>query len=306
VAFFFVAFFFVAFFLPAFFFVAFFLPAFLRAFFLAAFFLVAFFLVAFFLVAFFFAAFFLVAFFRAAISGFPPLSIACFIPVCGSDRDLNSFPANGFGFEIPGVHRPNCEYLSASKCHNLKAQTVLHVSNRNDRAFVATEVTTRFIWRQGNSSKKTWGCALNLRLMSTLFDERTIQNSTEVAIMHGNMSPRLTHRRAWRAQSGLLRTTKRCEAKSSQKLLDWIESSQIGGVPPTGTIPDKGRAYFLWRCRLNSLRCLCLRIFLRRFLITLPNGFLPAPWSAARFASKPWFRDCAEACQGEAAIDPAI
>ncbi len=35
------------------------------------------------------------------------------------------------------------------------------------------------------------------------------------------------------------------------------------------------RAYFLWRCRFNNLRCLCLRIFLRRFLITLPNGLLP-------------------------------
>ena len=34
-------------------------------------------------------------------------------------------------------------------------------------------------------------------------------------------------------------------------------------------------AYFLWRCRLKSFRCLCLRIFLRRFLITLPNGILP-------------------------------
>ena len=30
--------------------------------------------------------------------------------------------------------------------------------------------------------------------------------------------------------------------------------------------------YFLWRCRFRSLRCLCLRIFLRRFLITLPTG----------------------------------
>lgn len=41
------------------------------------------------------------------------------------------------------------------------------------------------------------------------------------------------------------------------------------------TRPDCGdrrdRIYFLWRCRLRSLRCLCLRIFLRRFLITLPT-----------------------------------
>ena len=35
------------------------------------------------------------------------------------------------------------------------------------------------------------------------------------------------------------------------------------------------RVYFLCRCRFRSLRCLCLRIFLRRFLITLPKGFSP-------------------------------
>lgn len=32
--------------------------------------------------------------------------------------------------------------------------------------------------------------------------------------------------------------------------------------------------YFLCRCRFRSLRCLCFRIFFRRFLITLPNGLL--------------------------------
>ena len=37
------------------------------------------------------------------------------------------------------------------------------------------------------------------------------------------------------------------------------------------------RDYFLWRCRFSSLRCLCLRIFLRRFLMTLPTGYLLAP-----------------------------
>ena len=54
-----------------------FLAAFLRV----AFFLVAFFFVAAFLVAFFLVAFRLEAFFRAAITGFPPLSIARFVPV---------------------------------------------------------------------------------------------------------------------------------------------------------------------------------------------------------------------------------
>lgn len=58
-----------------------FLAAFLRV----AFFLVAFFFVAAFLVA-FFVAFRLVAFFRAAITGFPPLSIARFVPVMPTRR----------------------------------------------------------------------------------------------------------------------------------------------------------------------------------------------------------------------------
>ncbi len=39
---------------------------------------------------------------------------------------------------------------------------------------------------------------------------------------------------------------------------------------------NAGDDYFLWRCRLRSLRCLCLRIFFRRFLITLPTR---APFS---------------------------
>lgn len=39
----------------------------------------------------------------------------------------------------------------------------------------------------------------------------------------------------------------------------------------------KRRGYFLCRARFNSFRCLCFRIFLRRFLITLPTGYLRAP-----------------------------
>lgn len=65
-------------------------------------------------------------------------------------------------------------------------------------------------------------------------------------------------------------------------------------------------AYFLCRCRLSSLRCLCLRIFLRRFLITLPNGSSPHPelhtadespavWSGPRCRESPCW------CQGERA-----
>jgi hypothetical protein len=40
---------------------------------------------------------------------------------------------------------------------------------------------------------------------------------------------------------------------------------------------EKRRGYFLCRARFNSFRCLCFRIFLRRFLITLPTGYLRAP-----------------------------
>ena len=45
--------------------------------------------------------------------------------------------------------------------------------------------------------------------------------------------------------------------------------------PPREPAPRLGRLranfYFLWRCRLRSLRCLCLRIFFRRFFTTLPT-----------------------------------
>jgi hypothetical protein len=70
------------------------LDYFLAAFLRVAFFLVAFFFVAAFLVAFFFVAFRLEAFFLAAITGFPPLSIALFIPVgAGTSNVSGSTPA---------------------------------------------------------------------------------------------------------------------------------------------------------------------------------------------------------------------
>lgn len=40
---------------------------------------------------------------------------------------------------------------------------------------------------------------------------------------------------------------------------------------------EDGLLYFLCRARFSSFRCLCFRIFLRRFLITLPTGCLRAP-----------------------------
>jgi len=53
----------------------------------------------------------------------------------------------------------------------LEGTNNLLVSNRNDRAFVATEETTRFPGRQANSLKKTVGCLTQLRLMGQLFRE---------------------------------------------------------------------------------------------------------------------------------------
>ena len=49
-------------------------------------------------------------------------------------------------------------------------------------------------------------------------------------------------------------------------------------------IDTKGKDYFLCRCRLRSFRCLCLRIFLRRFLITLPTIDSPCPAKTAERA----------------------
>lgn len=46
-----------------------------------------------------------------------------------------------------------------------------------------------------------------------------------------------------------------------------------------------GRCYFLWRARLRSFRCLCFRIFLRRFLITLPTGCLRTPGRSRRMVN---------------------
>ncbi len=48
----------------------------------------------------------------------------------------------------------------------------------------------------------------------------------------------------------------------------------------------RGGNYFLCRARFKSFRCLCFRIFLRRFLITLPTGSLPAPRSRAGLVSR--------------------
>ena len=45
-------------------------------------------------------------------------------------------------------------------------------------------------------------------------------------------------------------------------------------------------SYFLCRARFKSFRCLCFRIFLRRFLITLPTGNLPAPRSRTELVSR--------------------
>ena len=73
----------------------------------------------------------------------------------------------------PGVHRPNCELLSASEINNLKVRTHLHSSNRTHRAFVAPEETPRIRPSQVNSSKKTGGCSSNLRTTRQVSGEKT-------------------------------------------------------------------------------------------------------------------------------------
>lgn len=47
----------------------------------------------------------------------------------------------------------------------------------------------------------------------------------------------------------------------------------------------RARSYFLCRCRFKSFRCLCLRIFLRRFLMTLPTAY--SPCSATKYGAGP-------------------
>ncbi len=66
---------------------------------------------------------------------------------------------------------------------------------------------------------------------------------------------------------------------------------------------QRKKNYFLWRCRLSSLRCLCLRIFFRRFLITLPKAFSPRSNCAVSEPScgaleRPRFRESRSECQG--------
>jgi len=58
-------------------------------------------------------------------------------------------------------------------------------------------------------------------------------------------------------------------------LLDEVRSAGIRSIADAPTIVGEELGYRLrlCRCRFSNLRCLCLRIFLRRFLITLPNGY---------------------------------
>ena len=46
-------------------------------------------------------------------------------------------------------------------------------------------------------------------------------------------------------------------------------------------IPERVTHARWWRVRLRSFLYLCLRIFFRRFLTTLPIGFFAALWRAA-------------------------
>ena len=54
--------------------------------------------------------------------------------------------------------------------------------------------------------------------------------------------------------------------------LDMIQGSKQW----SNTATEAVHTYFLCRCRFKSFRCLCFRIFLRRFLMTLPKVTLLA------------------------------
>lgn len=62
-----------------------------------------------------------------------------------------------------------------------------------------------------------------------------------------------------------------------------LRGATRGPEEPTQQI--RPTSYFLCRCRLRSFRCLCLRIFLRRFLMTLPT--MISPCSAAKCGARP-------------------
>ncbi len=63
------------------------------------------------------------------------------------------------------------------------------------------------------------------------------------------------------------------------------ERLNLGSVDIRHPSQRPSRSYFLWRCRRRSFRCLCLRIFLRRFLMTLPAA--SSPCSSTKFGARP-------------------
>lgn len=164
-------------------------------------------------------------------------------------------------------------YLSASWTHDLKALAHLHVSNRTHRAFVASEETPATDGRQENSLKKTEGCGIELRLTKHVYNEvfgASSPNSSDVDPSRVGMfdeTPREaeagSEARSPERKKAVL--TRAFSARGVRLLL-----RSVSGAGPHAR-PAAPVDYFLCRCRFRSLRCLCLRIFFRRFLITLPT-----------------------------------
>jgi hypothetical protein len=82
---------------------------------------------------------------------------------------------------------------------------------------------------------------------------------------HGAMPRRARYLRANTAPEGARRRREERVASEEQRAERAARRRRAGGC-------RGGSYYFLCRCRFRSLRCLCFRIFLRRFLITLPLG----------------------------------
>jgi hypothetical protein len=114
-----------------------------------------------------------------------------------------------------------------------------------------------------------------------------IERGTQKALSHCHMA----------AHRGL--RTSRCRCFSRRMNRHSAYSRHAKGNPSgssrrcaSAALAARGFAwrYFLCRCRFRSLRCLCLRIFLRRFLMTLPNGLSPRSRSTRHQVNRvlPW------------------
>lgn len=111
---------------------------------------------------------------------------------------------------------------------------------------------------------------------------RITRNQAEIE-SERNAEFRLTGRPGARPRPRPPSAMKCVPSRAQKKTLEGAGSIRLHFERPTSSPGELDEAvYFLCRCRLRSLRCLCFRIFLRRFLITLPTGSLRAPRDSRR------------------------